>query len=96
MIDILTQQLAEEMGYLANDQLVQSLQQRLSEQLGQPVRLHLRRVQETVASPAIASERAQQRELSDAERAINEDETVRSLKDSFGARILKDSVQPLQ
>ena len=89
-------QLAEEMGYLANDQLVQSLQQRLSEQLGQPVRLHLRRVQETVASPAIASERAQQRELSDAERAINEDETVRSLKDSFGARILKDSVQPLQ
>ncbi len=89
-------QLAEEMGYLANDQLVQALQQRLSEQLGQPVRLRLRQVQETVASPAIASEQAQQRELSDAERAINEDETVRSLKDSFGARILKDSVQPLQ
>jgi len=34
--------------------------------------------------------------MSDAERAIEEDPTVRELKDQLGARIVEDSIQPLQ
>jgi hypothetical protein len=34
--------------------------------------------------------------MTDAERAINEDPVIQSLKERFGARIIENSIQPLQ
>ena len=88
--------LSEEVSYLGSDSLVGKLQKELAAQLGQPIQLKISQVRETAASPAVASQQAELRQISDAERAINDDETVRSLKDSFDAHILEDSIQPLQ
>jgi DNA polymerase-3 subunit gamma/tau len=86
----------DEVKYLGSERLVSELQSELSTQLGQPVRLALNPVKEHVSSPALVEEQAQVRQLSDAERAISDDPTVQSLKERFGARILNDSIQPLQ
>jgi hypothetical protein len=34
--------------------------------------------------------------MSDAERAIEEDPTVREIRQEFGAKIVPDSIQPIQ
>jgi hypothetical protein len=34
--------------------------------------------------------------MSEAEKAINDDPTVKALKEKLGARIVEDSIQPLQ
>ncbi len=88
--------IAEEQQYLGSDRLVRQLQSELSSQLGQPVNLALNPVKSAVSTPAVDSEQAQMRQVSDAERAIEDDPTVRSLKERLGARILEDSIQPLQ
>ncbi len=88
--------IAEDLKHLGSAQLVAQLQDALTHQLGEPVKLAVNLVKTTVASPAVISEQAELRQLSDAERAIEEDPTVRALKERFGARILDDSVQPLQ
>jgi len=86
----------EDVKYLGSKRLVSELQSELSTQLGQPVNLALDSVRQAVASPAVASEQAELRQKSDAEHAIEEDPTVRALKERFDARILEDSIQPLQ
>ncbi|MEM1413037.1 MAG: DNA polymerase III subunit gamma/tau, partial [Pseudomonadota bacterium] len=88
--------LSEDVRHLGNPGLVQQLQSALSSQLGQPVNLTVNTVQQAVASPAVATKQAELRQISDAEQAIEEDPTVRALKERFGARILEDSIQPLQ
>jgi DNA polymerase-3 subunit gamma/tau len=76
---------------------VNRLRQAISEQLGHPVLVRLID-SEDVGLPTAAKLEEQQLRTrrSDAERAITEDPTVQSLKDQFGARILEDSIQPLQ
>ena len=86
----------EEASHLGHRKLVQQLQSALSSQLGEPVNVALDRAAKPVVTPAAASEQAELRQLSEAERAIGEDPTVRALKERFGARILEDSIQPLQ
>jgi DNA polymerase-3 subunit gamma/tau len=86
----------EDVKYLGSDRLVRELQSEITAQLGCPVRVALDPVKVAVSSPAVVDEQAQIRQLSDAERAIEEDPTIQSLKDRFGARILNDSIQPLQ
>jgi hypothetical protein len=34
--------------------------------------------------------------MSEAEKSINDDPTVKALKEQLGARIVEDSIQPLQ
>jgi len=48
--------------------------------------------------PTQARQEEQQLKLkmTDAERSIQDDPTVQSLKQEFGARLVEDSVQPLQ
>jgi hypothetical protein len=44
-----------------------------------------------------AAEQQQQREaMSDAEKAITEDPTVQTLKEKMGARVVDDSIRPVQ
>jgi hypothetical protein len=47
-------------------------------------------------TPAVVHENATRERLSEAEQAIDNDPTVRALKERMDARIVEDSVQPLQ
>ena len=88
--------IAEDLKYLGSDTLVQQLQSAMRAQLGQSVEVAVRPVPQVVASPAAASEAMNLRQKSDAELAIDQDPTIRALKEHFGARIDEDSIQPLQ
>jgi DNA polymerase-3 subunit gamma/tau len=88
--------IAEDLKYLGSDKLVRQLQSAMSAQLGQAVEVAVQPVQQVLASPAATSEAMDLRQKSDAEVAIDQDPTIRALKERFGARIEEDSIQPLQ
>jgi DNA polymerase-3 subunit gamma/tau len=81
---------------LGTSSIVQKLQSALSTQLGQQVNLNIHTATESVHTPAVVSEQAALKQMSEAERAITDDSTVKSLKERFDAVIIEDSVQPLQ
>jgi len=83
-------------SHLGSNAVLDRLRQELSTQLGQPVELALRTAKEALMTPARVSEQAEVKRLSEAERAISNDPTVRKLKERFGARVVDDSIQPLQ
>lgn len=82
--------------HLGSESVVQSLQSALSARLGHAVMLDLHTASEPVESVAAAVERTEINRMSEAERAIDEDTTVREIKEKFGAKIVPDSVQPIQ
>jgi DNA polymerase-3 subunit gamma/tau len=86
----------EEASHLGNRKLVQQLQSALSSQLGETIQVAIDRAAQPIMTPATVSEQAELRQRSDAEQAIEDDPTVRALKERFGARILEDSIQPIQ
>ena len=81
---------------LASESVVQSLQSALSARLGNEVRLDLHTASGPVKSVAAATELAEINRMSQAEAAIEEDSTVKDIKKKFGAKIVPDSIQPLQ
>jgi DNA polymerase-3 subunit gamma/tau len=81
---------------LGSEKVVQSLQTALSSNLGHPVKLDLHKASEPVKSVAEAAQRAEVNRMSEAERAIDEDPTVKEIKKKFAAKIIPDSIQPLQ
>jgi len=82
--------------HLGSETVVQSLQSALSSRLGHVVMLDLHTATEPLKSVAAATERAEIKRISEAERAIEEDSTVQEIKKKFGAKIVPDSIQPLQ
>jgi len=82
--------------HLGSEAMVQKLQTALSTQLGHPVDLAVHTATEAVATPAVVSEKATRQRMTEAERSIEQDPTVRALKERLGAEIVEDSVQPLQ
>jgi len=82
--------------HLGSKSVVQTLQSALSSHIGHPVMLDLHTASEPVESVAEATEQTELRRMSEAERAIDEDPTVQELKEEFGARVIPDSIQPLQ
>ena len=82
--------------HLGSTQIVEKLQTALSSQLGQPVHLAVHTASEPVSTPAAISEQTSHLKMSEAERSIEEDPTVQSLKERFDAQIIPDSIQPLQ
>jgi DNA polymerase-3 subunit gamma/tau len=86
----------DEVGHLGSSTLLGQLQSALSSQIGHAVNVDLRQVSEPLRTPAAVSEQAEVRRRSEAEHAIEQDPTVRTLRDRFGAHIIEDSVQPLQ
>jgi len=82
--------------HLGSDSVVQNLQTALSARLGHPVMLDLHTASGPLESVAAAVERTEISRMSEAERAIDEDVTVQEIKEKFGAKIVPDSIQPLQ
>ena len=81
---------------LGSESVIESLQTALSRRLGHPVKLDLHKASAPVKSVAAAAERAEVKRMSEAERAIEEDPTAQDIKKKFGAKIVPDSIQPLQ
>jgi len=82
--------------HLGSKSVVQSLQTALSDRLGHSVMLDLHTASKPLQSVAAAAEAAEVTRMSEAERAINDDPTVKQIKDKFGAKIVPDSIQPIQ
>jgi len=82
--------------HLGSKSVVQGLKTALSSHLGQEVMLDLHGATEPLKSVAAAATQAEVKRLSDAERAIEEDPTVQEIKQEFGAKIVPDSIQPIQ
>ena len=82
--------------HLGSKSVVQSLQTALSDRLGHAVMLDLHTASKPLQSVATVAEAAEVSRMSEAERAINEDETVKQMREKFGAKIVPDSVQPIQ
>jgi DNA polymerase-3 subunit gamma/tau len=82
--------------HLGSKAIIKKLQSALSTQLGQPVSLALHTARQPVVTPAVVSENATRQRLSEAERAIEQDPTVRSFKERMDAQVVEDSIQPLQ
>ncbi|MGA9573612.1 MAG: DNA polymerase III subunit gamma/tau [Lysobacterales bacterium] len=81
---------------LGSESVLQSLKTALSSHLGHEVRLDLHGASEPLESVAEAATRAEVKRMSEAERAIDEDATVQEIKKEFGAKIVPDSIQPIQ
>ena len=76
------------------DSLGEALQRQLGEALGRPLRLRF--VNDTaVETPAARAERLQSAEQAAAARAIQEDPFVRQMQSEFGARVIPESIRPL-
>ncbi|HEY5774776.1 MAG TPA: DNA polymerase III subunit gamma/tau [Xanthomonadales bacterium] len=82
--------------HLGSESVVKSLGSALSNHLGHPVKLDLHQASEPVKSVAAAQTQAEVKRMSEAERAIEEDATVQEIKKEFGAKIMPDSIQPIQ
>jgi len=82
--------------HLGSESVIQSLQTALSERLGHAVMLDLHTATEPLQSVAAATEAAEVIRMSEAERAIEEDPTVQQIKEKFGAKIIPDTIQPMQ
>ena len=76
--------------------LVKQLEGALSQLAGVAIEVVLNVSKQRVNTAAVAEETTQSVRMSDAEKAITQDETVRSLKERLGASVVEDSIQPLQ
>lgn len=88
--------LDESFVHLRSDRWQARLEQALCVALKRPVKLTIRVGQSEVETPAILRQRRQQEQLAAAEKAIAEDETVRALMEAFDARIVPESVKPIE
>jgi DNA polymerase-3 subunit gamma/tau len=82
--------------HLGSKSVVQSLQTALSDRLGHAVMLDLHTASKPLQSVAAAADAAKVTRMSEAERAINDDPTVKQIREKFGAKIVPDSIQPIQ
>ncbi|NND44581.1 MAG: DNA polymerase III subunit gamma/tau [Xanthomonadales bacterium] len=82
--------------HLGSKSLVRKLEHALASQLGHPVDLALHTANEPLVTPAALGEQATREKRSDAEQAIEQDPTVKALRERLGAKVIEDSVQPLQ
>jgi DNA polymerase-3 subunit gamma/tau len=89
--------IAASLRHLGSATCVDRLSQALSDQLGHAVMVRL--IDDEGAdlhTQAKLDEQQLNIRMTDAERAINEDPVIKSLKERFGARIIENSIQPLQ
>ena len=86
----------ETLEHLGSQSVVESLQTALSDRLGHAVMLDLHTASKPLQSVAAAAEAAEMTRMSEAERSINEDPTVKQIREKFGAKMVPDSIQPIQ
>jgi DNA polymerase-3 subunit gamma/tau len=82
--------------HLGSESVVQVLQSALSARLGRNVMLDLHTASQPVESVAAKVEQVEVKRMNEAERAIEDDPTVRQIKEEFEATTVPDSIQPLQ
>lgn len=90
--------LSPELGHLATDNSKQKLQKALSKKLGQDLKLVFADADITVeAGPTLAVERAEQQAVKQqqAVESIHNDPTVEIIKNTFNARIIENSIKPI-
>ena len=82
-------------AHLCMPPLEKRIREALSDWFGRPMKLRIDPIKaaDTQTPAALADEERQQRQRS-AEQAINGDPTVSALRETFGAEIIPDSVQP--
>ena len=83
--------------HLGSQNCINRLSQAISQKVGHTVAIKLidSDSAELVTADALDKHKNLQ-DMSEAERAINDDPTVKALKEQLGARIVEDSIQPLQ
>jgi DNA polymerase-3 subunit gamma/tau len=83
--------------YMGSVTVLTRLGEAISTKMGHPVRIKLLDSEnQDIVSVAALDEQKALRTMSEAEKAIDEDPTVKALKEQLGARIVEDSIQPLQ
>jgi hypothetical protein len=83
--------------HLGSQNCINRLGQAISRKVGHAVAINL--IDSDNTEPITAASRDEHKNLqnmSEAEKAINDDSTVKALKEQLGARIVDDSIQPLQ
>jgi hypothetical protein len=83
--------------HLGSPNCINRLGQAISQKVGHTVAINLidSDGKELITAAALDQHKTLQN-MSEAEKAINEDPTVKALKEQLGARIVEDSIQPLQ
>jgi len=89
--------IAPALRHLGSDNCVSRLKQAISERVGHPVNIRLvDEAREDLRTAAAIEEQKVRDNMSEAEKAINDDPTIKSLKEQMGAKLVEDSIQPLQ
>ena len=89
--------IAPSLRHLGSANCVNRLSQAISEKMGHPVCIKLVDSDgRGIVTAAALDEQKTRQGMSEAEKAINDDPTVKALKEQLGARIVEDSIQPLQ
>jgi DNA polymerase-3 subunit gamma/tau len=90
-------EIAPSLRYLGSETCVNRLSQAISSRLGHPVNVRIMDNESTELQTAAALEAQKVRNtMSEAERAIEDDPTVRELREQMGAKLVEDSIQPIQ
>jgi DNA polymerase III subunit gamma/tau len=76
--------------------LTELLAKRLGELLGNPIRIKIENVADDAESPADLRARASASRQQEAHAGLHADPAVQSLIETFGARLISDSVRPLE
>jgi DNA polymerase-3 subunit gamma/tau len=84
-----------QLAHIRTPQLESKLEKALQTHLGKPVRLQLNLVKPGQETPALQQQRLREERQRAAEQDIEQDETVRALKERFDARIIPGSVKPV-
>jgi DNA polymerase-3 subunit gamma/tau len=82
--------------HLVSAALVEQLGKKLGEAMGSAVRVRIEKVSEVVESPADTQARVSADRQREAHDGLSSDPAVQSLIETFGARLLSDSVRPLE
>jgi len=89
--------IAPALRYLGSESCVSRLGQAISDRVGHAVNIRILDEENTeLATAATLDEQKVRQTMSEAEKAINDDPTVKALKEQMGAQLVEDSIQPLQ
>jgi DNA polymerase-3 subunit gamma/tau len=86
--------LAEAKAHLATEKSQQKIEGLLSEYFAQPLKLHIEITQDEGETPAQSKQRAEAERLQSAESAIQEDDFVKAMGETFDAQIVPGTVRP--
>jgi DNA polymerase-3 subunit gamma/tau len=94
--DVLTLALQPQYASLAVEPMTGQMQEQIGAALGRRVRLHFVGTGSSTDTPAARAEQARSAQQAAAVRAIDDDPLVQAMKREFGARVVPQSVKPLE